>query len=108
MKLINSIDEGYNSEDSVFNGYFYKLNTPQFNIFKRSQYGIGYDFKRQIIESLGNNCYIPINGNCFIKCIYFLTGKDYKQQYLDFITNEQRRSNVMTMARIQPFFRKMG
>ena len=27
----------------------------------------------------------------------------YKQQYLDFIRNEERRSNIMTKARIQPF-----
>ena len=28
---INSIDEGYDAEDSIFNGYVYKINTPQFN-----------------------------------------------------------------------------
>ena len=28
---INAIDEGYDAEDAIFNGYFYKLNTPQFN-----------------------------------------------------------------------------
>ena len=35
----------------------------------------------------------------------FLKGEDYKQQYLDFIRNEKRRSNIMTKARIQPFCR---
>ena len=34
-----------------------------------------------------------------------MTGQDYKQQYLDFIRNEKRRTNIMTMARIQPFCR---
>ena len=43
-----------------------------------------------------------LNGN------NFLTGEDYKQQYLDFIRNEQRRSNMMTMARIQPCLEKLG
>ena len=42
---------------------------------------------------------------CFIKCINSLTGEDYKQQYLHFIRNEKRRSNIMTKARIQPFCR---
>ena len=28
---INSIDEGYDAEDAIFNGYIYKINTPQFN-----------------------------------------------------------------------------
>ena len=40
-----------------------------------------------------------------MKCINFLTGQDYKEQYLDFIRNEKRRTNVMTKARIQPFCR---
>ena len=35
----------------------------------------------------------------------FLTGREYKQQYLDFIRIEQRRSKIMTKARIQPFCR---
>ena len=41
---INFIDQHYDSEDSIFNGYIYKLNTPQFNKVNRSQYGNGCDF----------------------------------------------------------------
>ena len=44
-------------------------------------------------------------GYCFVKCNNFITGKDYKQQYLDFIRNGKRRSIIMTKARIQPFCR---
>ena len=36
---------------------------------------------------------------------YFLTGEDYKQQYLGFIRTEKKRSIIMTKARIQPFCR---
>ena len=100
---INSIDEGYYADDSIFNGYIYKISTPQFIKVKKSQYGNGCDFKHEIIEYRGNNCYIPTKGYCFIKCVNFLTSRDYKQQYLDFIRNEQRRTNIMTKARIQPF-----
>ena len=99
---INSIDQDYDSEDTIFNGYIYKLNTPQFNKVNRSQYANGCDFKHEIIEYRGNNCYIPTKGYCFVKCINFLTGEDYKERYLDFIGNESRRSNIMTKARIQP------
>ena len=102
---INSIDQDYDSEDAIFNGYIYKLNTPQFNKVNRSQYGNGCDFKHEIIEYRGNNCFIPSKGYCFIKRLNFLTDRDYKQQYLDFIRNEKRRSNIMTKARIQPFCR---
>ena len=62
-------------------------------------------FKHEIIECRGNNCFIPTKGFCFVKSINFLTGEDYKQQYLDFIRNEKRRSNIMTKARNQQFCR---
>ena len=82
---------------------FIKTDTPQFNKVNRSQYGNGCDFKHEIIEYRGNNCFTPTKGYCFVKCIIYLTGQDYKQEHLDFIRNEKRRSNIMTKARIQPF-----
>ena len=102
---IKSIDEGYDAEDAISNGYIYIINTPQLNLFKRNQYGIGCDFKHEVSEYQGNNCFIPTKVYCFVKCINFLTGQDYKQKYLNFIRNEKRRSNIMTKARIQPFFK---
>ena len=102
---INKIDDGYDADDRIFNGYIYKIDTPIFDKVSRSQYGNGCDFKHEIIEYRGNNCFIPTKGYCFIKCINFLTGQDYKQQYLEFKRNEQRRTNIMTKARIQPFCR---
>ena len=105
---INSIGQDYDSDDSIFNGYIYKVDTPQFNKVNRSQYGNGCIFDKIIIECRGNKCYIPTKGYCFVKCINYLTGQDYKEQYLEFIRNEKRRSNIMTMARIQPCLRKIG
>ena len=78
---INFIDQDYDSEDAIFNGYIYKLDTPQFNKVNRSQYGNGCNFDKIIVEYRGNNCYIPTKGYCFVKCINFLTGQDYKHQY---------------------------
>ena len=67
---INAIDNsGYDSEDVIFKGWLYKLNTPEFKKVNRSQNGRGTDFKQDIGENRGNNCYIPTSGNCFIKCI---------------------------------------
>ena len=102
---INSIDERYDADDCIFNGYIYKINSPQFNKVNRSQYGNGCSFDKIIIEYRGKNCYIPTKGYCFVKCINYLTGQVYKQEYLDFIRNEKRRTNILTMARIQPFCR---
>ena len=48
---------------------------------------------------------MPTKGYCFVQCINFITGQEYKQQYLEFIRNEKRRSSIMTKARIQPFCR---
>ena len=101
----NAIDQEYESEDAFFTGYFYKTDTPQFHSVNRSQYGNGCDFKHETIEYEGHNCFIPTKEYCFVKCIKFITGQDYKQQYLAFIRNEKRRSNTMTKARIQPFCR---
>ena len=36
---INSIDEGYDPEDSTFNDYLYMISTRHFNLVNRSQYG---------------------------------------------------------------------
>ena len=102
---INKIDDGYDADDTIFNGYIYKIDTPQFNKVNRSQYGNGCSFDKIIIEYRGNNCFIPTKGYCFIKCINFVTSQDYKRQYLEFIRNEKRRSNIMTNACIQPFCR---
>ena len=53
---INSIDQDYDSEDTIFNGYFSKLDTSQFNKANRSQNGNGCEFKHEIIEYQGNDC----------------------------------------------------
>ena len=104
---INAIDNGgYDSDDVIFTGWLYKLNTPEFKKVNRSQYGKGADFRQDIVEYKGNNCYIPSSGDCFLKCINFFTQKDYTEEFLTFIQTQQRRSNVMTAARIQQFCRK--
>ena len=75
---INAIDQDYDSEDAIFNGYIYELDTPQFKKVIRSQNGNGCDFKHEIIEYRGSNCFIPTKGYCFIKSFNFSTGEDYK------------------------------
>ena len=103
---INAIDIDYNSEDVTFTGYVYKINTPQFNVVRRNAYGRGTIYMPEIVEYQGQNCYIPTSGICFIKCINYFTKKDYTEEFLTFIRSEQRRSNVMTSAKIQPFCKK--
>ena len=105
-RYINAIDVDYDSEDVTFTGYVFKINKPHFAFVKRSAYGRGPNYMQEIVEYHGQNCYIPNSGMCFIKCIKYFTKKDYTEGFLTFIRIEQRRSNVMTSARIQPFCRK--
>ena len=98
---INAIDVDNDSEDVTFTGHVYKLNTPQFNVVKRSAYGKGTNYM-QTVEYHGQNCYIPTSGICFIKCNNYFTKEDYTEEFSTFIRSEQKRSNVMTSARIQP------
>ena len=100
---IISIDQDYDSEDAIFNGYLYKINTPPFDKVNRSQYGNSCDSKHEIIENRGYTCFMQTKGYCFVKCFINITGQDYKQQY--FIRNGKSRSNIMTKARIHKFCR---
>ena len=93
---------------SDYESYFNAIDQDNFNLVNRSQYGNGCDFNHENVEYQGNNCSIPTKGYCFIKCIIFSTVEDYKDQYLDFIRIGKRRSNVRTMARIQPCLKKLG
>ena len=99
-RYINAIDIDYDS------GYVYKLDTPQFKVVKKSAYGKGTNYMQEIVEFYGQNCYIPASGKCFIECINYFTRKDYTEEVLTFIRSEQRRSNVMTSARVGSFCRK--
>ena len=55
---INAIDiGGYDSDDVTVTEWLYKLNKPEFNKLNRSQYGRGTDFKQDVVEYIGNNCY---------------------------------------------------
>ena len=52
----NATDQDYESKDATFNGYIYKLNTPQFNLVKRSQYGNSCNFKQKYFGYRGKKC----------------------------------------------------
>ena len=72
---INSIGGRYDAEDSIFIGYFYKMNTPQFVLVNRSQNGNACDFEHEIIEYRGKNCFIRKKEYCFVECVNFLSSE---------------------------------
>ena len=67
QSYIRAIDIDYDSEDVIFTGYVYKLNTPQFNVVKRSGYAKGTNCMQEIVENHGQKFYIPTSGPCFKK-----------------------------------------
>ena len=101
---VQSIDDHYDG-DAIQSIEF---DMPEFKTVKRSNYGKGTNCLADIEEYHGSNCFMPTGNNCFLKCINYLTGKDYKKEYFDFIANEDRRKNVMTTARVQPFDTQHG
>ena len=70
-------------------------------VFKRIAYGKGTNYMLESVDYHGRNCYILTIGHCFMKCIKYFTRKEYTEESLTFIRTQQRRSNVMTFARIQ-------
>ena len=83
-----------------------KLNTPQFNVVERTICAKSTNYIQETVEYHRQICYKPTSGMCFIKFIKNFTGKDYTEEFLTFITNDNNRSRVLTTARIQRFCRK--
>ena len=86
---LNANDVDYDSEDVIFTGYVYTLNTLEFNKTNRCQCGRGTDFTQDFVEYTGNNCYILTSGNCFIKCNKNFADKNYTERLRDFVESKK-------------------
>ena len=101
--IINAINIDYVREDVIFTGFVHNLYLPQFNVVNRSGYAKDKNYMKKIVENHGQNCFIPASGMCFIKCINYLTNKDYTKEFWDLNGNAKYRSSVATSAKVQPF-----
>ena len=95
-KYIEMIDRKYDIDDDIIYEGDLHIIEKEFNKVNRSNFGKGSNHLYDILKYHGKNCYIPTGQNCFLKCINYLTGKDYKNEYFQFINSEGRRKNVMT------------
>ena len=85
---INAIENGgYDSENVIFTGWLYIINTPDFTRVNRAQYGKGTYFAQDFVEYIGNNCYTPTGGNCFIKCSNRFTKKNIQKKIFIFFSH---------------------
>ena len=92
----------YIAGDTILTSYVNNLDTPDFNMNFTTNYGKGKDCKQDLFEDIGDNCYNPTSGHCFIECIKIFEGKDSQLIFLDFIRDEKGRTYVMNKAGIQP------
>ena len=97
-KYIGMIDRKYDIDDDIIYEGNLHIIEKEFNRVNRSNFGRGSNHLYDIEEYHGKNCFIPTGQNCFLKCINYLTGKDYKNEYFQFINSEGRRKNVMTIS----------
>ena len=103
---MNAKDLDYDIKDITFTGYVYKLNTPPFNVVKRSAHAKGANYMEETVEYHGQNVFTPTSGMCFIKCNIYFTNKDYTEEFRDFIRSEKKRSGIMTFTGVQLFCEK--
>jgi hypothetical protein len=67
----NSFTIDTKEDEFIFTGVV-RYTPESLRVLKRSNYGRGADFMFAIKEYIGENCYIPTDGNCFIKCVNYL------------------------------------
>ena len=74
-----------------------------FKPIRRSKEGRGTHLLFKINEYIGDNCYIPSDGICFIKCVNFLLKRDMTEEFNKFIYSfsKHNRKGIMTCARIK-------
>ncbi|ESO99256.1 hypothetical protein LOTGIDRAFT_173744 [Lottia gigantea] len=82
-----------------------------FQEIKRSRVGRGgTDLLKKINEYEGENCYIPTDGHCFIKCVNRVLNEDYTREFQEYINgfSKANRKEVMTCARMKEFNKKFN
>ena len=111
---INSIDQGYDAKDSIFNGNFYKIDTPVFNMTLGSPYRNACDLQHEIIETMEE---LKSSLNLIETFIreedvnslfqYVIIPKKIEPQMTDFIVydletlnTDRTRPNIMTVNRL--------
>ena len=65
----------------------------------------GTNYMQEIVANHGQNCFIS-TPDCVLSNALISSLKKYTEEIQDFIRTEQKRTNVMTSARIQPICRK--
>ncbi|ESP04509.1 hypothetical protein LOTGIDRAFT_170755 [Lottia gigantea] len=105
--ICRNMEEKSDPSDWYFTGSIFLLKD-NFKEIKRSKVGRETELLKKINEYIGENCYIPTDGNCFIKCVNYVLNKDLTNEFQNFINgfSKANRKGVMTSARINEFNNK--
>jgi hypothetical protein len=83
----NAFNTSSDETEYKYNGYV-RYGEDEFKRLRRSKHGKGENFKFEIKEYIGKNCYIPTAGNCFIKCYLYQETKKMADLTLDEIIKQ--------------------
>ena len=102
-KFMDKILEKCDDHPSVYctgnvNRYF-----RNFKRVNRAEHGRGANECESILKYVGENCYIPSGNGFFLKCVNYISKKDFTKDYFEFIQSYRRRTHVMTRCRIPHF-----
>ncbi|ESO84189.1 hypothetical protein LOTGIDRAFT_155514 [Lottia gigantea] len=106
--IFSNMDKKSDASDWYFTGKII-LMKDNFQEIKRSRVGRGgTDLLKKINEYEGENCYIPTDGYCFIKCVNRVLNKDLTCKFQEYINgfSKANRKGVMTCARRKEFNKK--
>ena len=103
-KYIAGVSEKSDTSDWFFTGNVI-FREDNFVPINRSKVGKGTKLLKRINEYSGENCYIPTDGMCFIKCVKFILKRDMVDEFNEFIYSFRKndRPGIMTCARFGEF-----
>ena len=106
-RVVTNMSEKSDCSDWYFTGHII-YRKDDFKPIKRSNIGKGTQLLFTIKEYVGEYCYIPTDGACFIKCVNYVLKRDLTKEFNDFIYSysKHNRNGIMTQARIGEFNKK--
>ena len=108
-QYILDLSESYDLDTWEFEGSMTLIQLDKFTNHNKSKRGMGINSSFTISEYKGENCYIPSQDKCFLKCYYYLKNNEQLNIESEFERNsylihkEKNRKGVMTNAKISKF-----
>ena len=108
-QLTKSIEKLIDKYDATLAVSFLSYMMKYTIVFKQialSIYGKGFDAFNNVLEYERQLCYITTGNASFRKCLEFVYKSFFSIEYKQIVLRSNRCRNIMSSAKIQPFFRK--